>query len=291
MHFLFVIMLSALCPDSSSTAFQSLVAVELVFDADCAREGIRASFISYFADSAIAFSPAPYVFQTWAKSAPPPKDPLFARLHWEPISGGISYAGDMGFTTGPYRLAIGPADSGVVEYGMFFTVWEKQADGVWKVMVDIGTQMPEDVKALFGTPCLESRGDYSPSAGAIVDREGEGEKLKGEDEKFFPASRATGTADAYKEMSGQSIRLYREGAAPILGASSVFLFWPKAQGTIELRPLRARVALSGDFGYTYGSYSLTRDGTTPEDGFYCHLWRKSAEGVWKLTAAIFKPHS
>src|SRR5262249_55516222 len=49
---------------------------------------------------------------------------------------------------------------------------------------------------------------------------------------------------------------------------------------------RAEVATSGDVGYTVGAYQLTANGTT-EKGKYVTLWRKQADGSWKVKEDIF----
>jgi ketosteroid isomerase-like protein len=60
-------------------------------------------------------------------------------LTWEPQRAEITPGGRLGFTTGRYVLA-GKAPNGqrVESRGTYMNIWEKQADGSWKVVVDIG---------------------------------------------------------------------------------------------------------------------------------------------------------
>lgn len=69
-------------------------------------------------------------------------DTSFA-LTWEPTGADVGRAGDLGYTVGSsesrYRDARGTS---VTRTGRYLTVWKKQADGSWKVVVDIGVQDP-----------------------------------------------------------------------------------------------------------------------------------------------------
>ncbi len=56
---------------------------------------------------------------------------------------------------------------------------------------------------------------------------------------------------------------------------------------IEWHPLMAEVAASGDFGYTVGTYRITRGnsespGSTVGSGKYVTIWRRQADGSWKV---------
>jgi ketosteroid isomerase-like protein len=57
-------------------------------------------------------------------------------LHWTPSESQV--AGDMGYTWGHYELAIGA----MKRTGRYVTVWRRQADGSWKVVLDVGQPDP-----------------------------------------------------------------------------------------------------------------------------------------------------
>jgi len=56
------------------------------------------------------------------------------------------------------------------------------------------------------------------------------------------------------------------------------------------QPVHAEMAASGDLGYTFGTWRFTgttADGTTvSRTGKYTTIWRKQADGSWKLVADI-----
>lgn len=69
--------------------------------------------------------------------------PFFAEpgnsLQWEPESAQMAASGDLGFTVGRYRVhSSNPAGESSEASGHYVTIWEKQPDQEWKVVVDIG---------------------------------------------------------------------------------------------------------------------------------------------------------
>jgi len=57
-------------------------------------------------------------------------------LEWSASGAQVAEAGDMGYTTGTYKLTVEQEGTPMVEVGKYVTVWRKQADGSWKVVVD-----------------------------------------------------------------------------------------------------------------------------------------------------------
>jgi ketosteroid isomerase-like protein len=53
-------------------------------------------------------------------------------LTWEPTRAELSRGGKLGYTWGRYRSLF----NGNAREGTYVTVWEKQQDGVWKVLFD-----------------------------------------------------------------------------------------------------------------------------------------------------------
>ena len=62
------------------------------------------------------------------------------RLTWEPTHAFLSEEGDLGYTIGRWEFSPGqaaPAHGGPAR-GSYVTIWRRQADGAWKVVLDIG---------------------------------------------------------------------------------------------------------------------------------------------------------
>jgi ketosteroid isomerase-like protein len=64
-------------------------------------------------------------------------DPAGPSLTWEPYEGEVSSQGDLGYTRGRF-LFHGKDGSGkpVTERGEYLSIWRKQQDGTWRLVVD-----------------------------------------------------------------------------------------------------------------------------------------------------------
>lgn len=112
--------------------------------AQATAEGGGPAFASYFAVDAVTLSngkgpvsghAAIAAGATWSS-----KD---YQLTWTPQGGQMSPSGDMGFTWGHYEgRSKDRAGNPVVSTGRYMTIWRKQADGIWKVVLDSSNDEP-----------------------------------------------------------------------------------------------------------------------------------------------------
>jgi ketosteroid isomerase-like protein len=65
------------------------------------------------------------------------------KLTWKPAKADVAASGDLGYTFGTWLLT-GKSNAGeaVNLTGKYATVWKKQGDGSWKVVLDIGNVDP-----------------------------------------------------------------------------------------------------------------------------------------------------
>ena len=74
---------------------------------------------------------------TWS-----PKD---YQLTWTPTAATMSPGGDMGYTWGHYEgRSHDPDGNTKVTAGRYFTIWRKEPDGSWKVVLDASNDEPAD---------------------------------------------------------------------------------------------------------------------------------------------------
>lgn len=98
-------------------------------------------WVSFFADSGTMFRPGGQVvghtaIREWMGGAF--ADSSF-HLEWDPVRADIAASGDLGYTIGRWQSRrLGPDGQEVRQTGSYVTVWRRQADGSWKVAVDIG---------------------------------------------------------------------------------------------------------------------------------------------------------
>jgi ketosteroid isomerase-like protein len=65
------------------------------------------------------------------------------RLTWTPVHADMASSGDLGYTYGTFEFrSIGKDGKPSVEYGKYVSVWKKQKDGSWKVVMDMGNASP-----------------------------------------------------------------------------------------------------------------------------------------------------
>ncbi|MBC8022544.1 MAG: nuclear transport factor 2 family protein [Burkholderiales bacterium] len=251
---------------------RSLAAAETAFAAHSMREDMRAAFIAHFAADGV------FVRGGWVNAreflAPRPAPPI--TLDWRPAYTEVAASGELGLSTGPWKLASRNDPHAPPAYGQFVSVWKREAGGPWRVVVDLGISHPQPV---FWDRPLESIAVAS-EAPAPSDTIEEAER------RFGHEVRASGARAAYAKHGSSSLRLYREQTSPMAG-KTVAIAWPGLTGerrtwTVE----KSETARSGDFGYARGAYSAAAGGK-PE-GWYLRVWHREA-GAWRIALDVTNP--
>jgi ketosteroid isomerase-like protein len=66
------------------------------------------------------------------------------QLTWKPVGADISASGDLGYTYGAYEFRSKDKDGKpAISHGKYTSIWKKQKDGSWKVVLDMGNASPE----------------------------------------------------------------------------------------------------------------------------------------------------
>jgi uncharacterized protein (TIGR02246 family) len=64
-------------------------------------------------------------------------------LTWTPVHIDVARSGDLAYSYGTYEFrSAGKDGKPVVEHGKYTTIWKKQKDGTWKVVLDMGNSGP-----------------------------------------------------------------------------------------------------------------------------------------------------
>lgn len=277
--------------DQISPTLSSLFEAERAFAKRCGEAGIRASFFEFFADDAIVFRPHPIKYKEAMKDRPAPPNPLAFALEWEPIFGEVSAAGDMGYDTGPSVFKDKTAEKPTPQYGFFFSVWKKQADGNWKVVLDVGGA--ETAEPYTGSreaktaPAMKKR-----TTNAKVNVEAERSNLLNAERAFLKSAQADGMVKAFSKHLNKEARLHRNGVQPILGQEAIAQFLVKTSFIPIGEPMFADVAQSGDLGYTYGNYELketSNANAATEKGYYARVWKRGANDQWQVVLDTTSP--
>ncbi|HXG66271.1 MAG TPA: nuclear transport factor 2 family protein [Blastocatellia bacterium] len=269
-----------------SPSLASLVAAERAFARASVEKGVRESFLMFFADDGINFQPHPVNLKEayQKRPAPPARPPV--TLDWEPIYADVSQAGDLGYTTGPYTLS-DDTKQRPTQHGYYFSVWKKQADGSWKVALDLGVSTPAPSAADARPAFRAARQVRSKTTGVKADPAAERAALLNLERKA-----SGGGADALLAHFDDDARLHRNEMFPLVGRDAIRAFLSGKNLTFTWEPIRFDVAQSGDLGYTYGSYELKGDNAPAGDvekGYYANVWKRDEAGQWKLAMHVSVP--
>ena len=107
-------------------------------------KGWRDAFLEYFADDAVAIG----LKATSAKEGllKQPSTPFSEfELVWEPRLGDVAASGELGWLTGPSIATNHAVKDAKPRYGCYLSLWRKQPDGQWRVLIDVGANAPEAV--------------------------------------------------------------------------------------------------------------------------------------------------
>jgi ketosteroid isomerase-like protein len=266
---------------SQNLALTEMVRAEQMFAARALVVGWKQSFLEYFADTAVGFdgdqtAPAKSLFR---KQPDPPKD---LRILWEPRYGDIAASGDLGYLTGPVRTMNPARNNGQPRHSIYASVWKRQPDGAFKVVMDMGVTTPGPVRFADGVMRAPRTDVYTGNASAVAATK----SLRDTDAALTNAARA-GQADAYRDHLADGARLHRPDVLPLVGQDAI-VAWLMGQPAYASGECKfAETALSGDLGYTYGSYAMKGD--PAQHGFYVRVWTRGRNGVWRVALDVLQP--
>ena len=243
---------------SRDKALASLVEAEIGFATTSAEKGIRPAFLENLADDAIVFLPEPMNGKKGYGSGRESS----AKLSWYPVYADISNSLDWGYTTGPYELRTKPTDKQPAGAGFYLSVWKKQPDGQWNVIIDHGSTYPVE---------LIKPETYQPATATREIGKGTAKDLLRKD--------VQGVQPYHDETL-----IYRAGAYPVRYEELQI----EPTSNVVYTTLGHDISPAADMAYTYGSYTLSNQGES-ETGYYLKVW-KVLSGEWKLVAHNLVPN-
>jgi ketosteroid isomerase-like protein len=129
---------------SPEATAETLKQLEGEFMKAAAEKG-SAGYMSYYADNAVEVPNGHALIAGRANIAATMDflDDKNNRLTWTPTGADISASGDLGYTYGTYEFHSKDKDGKpTVDYGKYTSIWKKQKDGSWKVVLDMGNTSP-----------------------------------------------------------------------------------------------------------------------------------------------------
>jgi ketosteroid isomerase-like protein len=128
--------------DKAARGSNLLFQLEANFAADVAKDG-HAAFITHFAEDGVEIVDGGGINSKDDMRKQPPW-PEGTSLTWTPVHGEMDASGDFGYTYGNYiYIAKNKEGKTITNYGKYTSIWRKQKDGQWKVVVDMGNSSPD----------------------------------------------------------------------------------------------------------------------------------------------------
>lgn len=258
----------------------ALAAEESRFAAYSVAHGMRDAFVEFFADDSVLLRPDPVNGRDYMKAQ---KNPPIV-LDWKSQLAIVAGSGELGLSTGPWKAASKTDPAEPASFGQFFSIWQKQKDGAWKVLIDHGISHgnSEAPARVLRTVDLPDTGKGS-RRGAADDPE-----------KQFIAAATRDTADAYRQFSGNHSRLLREQRAPIDGTAAIANYLKSQTGQWTWRPGRQAASTAGDFVYALGTWSHRSPSGLQTQGHYIRVWiadSATPSTRWTLAAEVLAPRA
>jgi ketosteroid isomerase-like protein len=270
--------------ESIPPALAEMAEAERAFVRRAQEVSVSQAFIEWFAPDAVDFqSGTPASAQIELRKRPQSaRDPKVI-FWWEPRYGDIAASGELGYLTGPVRM--GHTDKSDVRHGNYASIWKRQADGTFKVVIDIGVDPPGEVPFKPGFTRAPFAGRY---AGTQIGPLAEASLLAAD--RAFNAAARTSLAVAYEQTAAPNVRLHRNSHLPF-ETREVAIAWLKTQPALTIaETMYVESAKSADLGYTWGSYeTMAASDGKPRGGHYARVWVRDAGAMWRLVLDLDAP--
>ena len=257
---------------SSPDAPASLAAAESAFAAHSVREGMRAAFLAHFASDGV------FVRDGWTNSnaylAGRPDPPIV--LDWRPIHVEVGASGEIGLSTGPWRLASKAKPDRPSAFGQFVSVWKRDPGKPWQVAVDLGIAHPDPSLWDARLETVVVTAGSTPPALDLAQAE-----------ERFARDAASGVRSAYASHGSERLRFYRNATPPAVGKAAALASFAMTEARLVWTVEASETSRSNDFGYARGRYALASAPATPL-GYYLRVWRIEG-GEWRIALDVTNP--
>ncbi|MGA8432958.1 MAG: DUF4440 domain-containing protein [Candidatus Sulfotelmatobacter sp.] len=130
---------------AAKNSAETLKVLEAEFMKAAAEKG-SSGYMSYYADDAVEVPNGADAIPGKANIAKTMGflDDKNNHLTWTPVGADMSSSGDLGYTYGTYEFrSLGKDGKPVVSHGKYTSIWKRQKDGSYKVVLDMGNSSTE----------------------------------------------------------------------------------------------------------------------------------------------------
>ena len=261
---------------------KQLIAAENSFAALAEHTSFRNGFLQNLDSMGVVFNGAAPVNGVSFYTAQPDNNDLLFK--WYPAFAAITPGGDAGFTTGPYLL-ISNKNKDTLFSGKFFSIWRKNKDGVFKVLLDGGVTDTSLQPVVFG-----KIKPATPTGAGVISTAGAASKPSSfnETEKAFTGMAASDLAAAsQKYMADQSYLLRSNFITGTAKNENLETLKTTAITTCNFEKKGSFHAADSTVYFNYGTVkTISRQGKN-ETGYFIQVWQYSQQG-WKIVADVLQ---
>lgn len=246
----------------SQNVLKELIKTEYKFAEEVNNSSVRDGFLKFIAYDGILFRPGPVEGKKFLENS----EPQPGLLLWYPAESFISSSFDLGINSGPWELKR-TAGEDASAFGQFLTVWEKQSDGTWKFLIDVGIShsKPEIVIEEIENSSVIDKSESPKDFNDILEIES----------SFHSAS----ANENYKQIVNNETTFLRDNFLPIKNEMKDE-FVAQLTGSEKWKTLGGKSSKANDIAYTYGK-GIYSEGNSEESFYYVHVWRKEKD-KWML---------
>ena len=254
---------------------QKIYETEKAFEKAVAEKGLNQAFIEYSTTDGTCFFPGyPVNCLEYFKTQPASTAALF----WNPTFIDVSSNGALAYSTGNSVFKPKGKDDTAAFYGEYATIWQRQPDGNYKAVLDLGIGHKE--------PNTETKWTSPADTGQELNEK----KFSAADTStaFFEMTTKQGVSRAYKAYLADDARLLRDGKMPIVGKQAA-LGELKNNRSIVNFAKRSVFVGAADMAYISNGYTTTdKEGKTLEKGNFLQVW-KLRGNKWQIVLDVFVP--
>lgn len=250
-----------------------IVETEKAFAKDAEANSTKKAFLDYLADVGIVFSPTAMNGKEVWKNRPDSKASLLA---WSPAFADISSNGAIGYTTGDWQFYPKRGEAATA-FGQYFTIWQKQPDGNYKAVLDLGVThpKPEKLQTDWTAPGVAPSAPDSKKMSATAAAQA-----------FFETGEAEGLSKAYKTFAAEDLRMLRDGNFPFVGKKNALDFLKKDKIASVKFTKRMFFVGAGDLAYLSDVYAITKSDKSIVKGNLAQIWRLR-NGNWQIVMDVW----
>jgi ketosteroid isomerase-like protein len=250
---------------------QKIIETEKAFAKASTEKGTKVAFQEFLAKESIIFDKNMPVngSEFWQNTD------FKGILDWQLSTVEIAGSGDLAYTTGNWQHHNETISDKPAVSGSFLSLWKKQNDGTWKVVLDVGITQPS---MAIGN-ITENYPTFKPAE--LKNQVVLAERMVFMNDHFYWKNAKT-SLNPFEPHLSQNIKLFRKDQKPILGKENAKMFLKKSYDkSIVYTGLKAISSNAGDLVCVYGVIS-----GGGKSGSYVRIWKQEAKDSWKIVVEM-----